>query len=340
DIMKAFRLASDRTVRRWIQLKRLPQPVKIGRRWYWKRKEIEAILGERLSTNNERQSKSSYQTKKAAVAAAASSQFDVPCFASTTLTRRNARRTPLKNPKSQGIMSAPTTSVNPDGLKQCKKNARSLNDGRPASKPKIVAIYDYCDEKGNLLFQVVRFDPKDFRQRRPNGKGGFTWGLGDTRRVLYRLPELVKAHPEETIFLAEGERDVDNLVKLGCVATTSPMGAGNWRSEYNGYFRDRQVVILPDNDEAGRKYAQQVAEGIYGAGADVTILELPDLPKKGDISDWIDAGGDKDKLIQLAKAAPAFRPVLRFEKPSSGSSGSDDEEYPNPFRVVDDDRPI
>ncbi len=237
-------------------------------------------------------------------------------------------------------MSAPTTSVNPDGLKQCKKNARSLNDGRPASKPKIVAIYDYCDEKGNLLFQVVRFDPKDFRQRRPNGKGGFTWGLGDTRRVLYRLPELVKAHPEETIFLAEGERDVDNLVKLGCVATTSPMGAGNWRSEYNGYFRDRQVVILPDNDEAGRKYAQQVAEGIYGAGADVTILELPDLPKKGDISDWIDAGGDKDKLIQLAKAAPAFRPVLRFEKPSSGSSGSDDEEYPNPFRVVDDDRPI
>src|SRR5262249_34678401 len=81
--------------------------------------------------------------------------------------------------------------------------------------PRIVETYDYYDENGTLLFQVVRFEPKDFRQRRPDGRGGWIWNVRDARRVLYRLPELLKALAAgETIYIPEGEKDVDNLRAL------------------------------------------------------------------------------------------------------------------------------
>ena len=99
--------------------------------------------------------------------------------------------------------------------------------------PRIVETYDYCDENGTLLFQVVRFEPKDFRQRRPDGRGGWIWNLHDARRVLYRLPELLKAVAAgETIYIPEGEKDVDNLRALEVVATTNPGGIKKWRDDY------------------------------------------------------------------------------------------------------------
>src|SRR5437016_1142890 len=105
-------------------------------------------------------------------------------------------------------------------------------------KAKIVAEYDYCDEGHNRLFQVVRFEPgfdgepKTFRQRHQNGDG-WKWGLGKSRRVLYRLPELVESVPEQIVFIPEGEKDVDSLAAVGCVSTTCPMGANKWRADYN-----------------------------------------------------------------------------------------------------------
>src|SRR5262245_35823189 len=110
----------------------------------------------------------------------------------------------------------------------------------------IDAIYDYHDENGELLFQVVRTkNPKNFLQR-ANGK----WGLNGTRRVLYRLPKLLEAAAnEQTIFIAEGEKAVDALVKLGVVATCSPGGAGKWQEAYAQHFKDAAVIVLPDNDE-------------------------------------------------------------------------------------------
>jgi len=110
------------------------------------------------------------------------------------------------------------------------------------------AVYDYRDEKGNLLFQVVSFRGKRFRQRRPDGKGGWIWDLEGVRRVLYRLQELLAAHPDETIYIVEGEKDCDRLMNAGLVATTNPGGAGKWRAEYNEPLRGRAVVILSDND--------------------------------------------------------------------------------------------
>src|SRR5262249_8439441 len=89
----------------------------------------------------------------------------------------------------------------------------------------IVATYDYADETGKLLFQTVRYYHKNFAQRRPDGNGGWIWNLEGVRRVLYRLPEVTAA---QTVCIAEGEKDAENLRTLGFVATTNPMGAGKW----------------------------------------------------------------------------------------------------------------
>jgi hypothetical protein len=121
-----------------------------------------------------------------------------------------------------------------------------------ATKRRIAATYDYHDTNGELHYQTVRFVPKGFSQRRPNGKGGWTWSLNGVRRVPYRLPELLAADKQVTVYAAEGEEDVDRLRALGLVSTTNPEGAGKWREEFSEHLKDRHVVILPDNDEAGR----------------------------------------------------------------------------------------
>ncbi len=127
---------------------------------------------------------------------------------------------------------------------------------------RIVATYDYTDETGALLFQVVRKWPKDFRQRRPDAtaEDGWAWKLDGTRRVLYRLPAVVKAVAEgRTVYVAEGEADVHALERAGVVATCNPMGAGKWRSEYSPVLKGADVVVVSDRDETGRKHAEEVA---------------------------------------------------------------------------------
>ena len=118
----------------------------------------------------------------------------------------------------------------------------------PQPQPRIVKTYGYCDENGTLLFQVVRFEPKRFSQRRPDGRDGWIWNLQDTRRVPYLLPELVKAVAAgETIYVPEGAKDVDNLRAIGFAATTNPGGCKKWRSEYSEHLRGADVVVMPDN---------------------------------------------------------------------------------------------
>ena len=188
-----------------------------------------------------------------------------------------------------------------------------LIDGAPKSdascKPRIVATYDYSDENNNLLFQVVRFDPKDFRQRRPDGHGDCIWSLDDTRRVLYRLPDLATAIDfDEVVYVAEGEKDVDALRAKKLVATCNPGGAGKWRAEYSESLRGADVIIIPDNDQVGRDHAERVAGALHGVARRVRVLYLekvwPACPEKGDISDWIEAGGTADMLKKLVEALP------------------------------------
>ena len=180
----------------------------------------------------------------------------------------------------------------------------------PERKRKVIAAYDYKDASGKLLFQVCRTADKRFFQRRPDGKGGWVNGLGDIKPVLYRLPELFEAVKRgETVFIPEGEKDADNLARLGLAATTSPMGAGKWRDYYSDWLKGANVVILPDNDEPGRKHAQQVAQSLHGKAKSIKILELPGLPSKGDVSDWLAAGGTKEELLRLAEEALGWEPA-------------------------------
>ncbi|MHC4888701.1 MAG: toprim domain-containing protein [Planctomycetota bacterium] len=166
----------------------------------------------------------------------------------------------------------------------------------------ITATYDYKDESGELLYQVVRFEPKSFAQRRPDGNGDWVWSLDGVRRILYRLPELLQANSGDWIFVVEGEKDADRLYDEGLVATTCPMGVGKWDDNYSEFLNDRsKVTIIPDNDNAGRKHAKQIAESLLGVGVKPRIVELVEVPEKGDVSDWLNNGGTKEKLIELAE---------------------------------------
>jgi hypothetical protein len=173
------------------------------------------------------------------------------------------------------------------------------------TKPKgaIVATYDYTDEAGALLYQVLRYEPKDFRQRRPNGSG-WTWQLGDVRRVLYRLPELLQ-YPDATVFICEGEKDADRVGSLGHCATT--VACGKWTDECVAALAGRDVLILEDNDDAGRKKAHEAASALHATAKTVRIVRLPGLPEKGDVGDWLDADPrNADKLVEVCFAAPLW----------------------------------
>lgn len=183
----------------------------------------------------------------------------------------------------------------------------SPTPGESKGKPRVVAQYDYCDEDGNLLFQAVRLAPKSFRQRRPDGKGGWTWSVKGVRVIPYRLPEFL-AEPARPVVVVEGEKDCDNLARIGVLATTNACGAGKWTDAHSAFLRGRRVVVLPDNDEAGRDHARRVARSLHGVAESVRIVELPGLSDKGDASDWIVAGGTKEELARLAKAAPVWTP--------------------------------
>lgn len=180
------------------------------------------------------------------------------------------------------------------------------NENKPAPQKRfnVVAAYDYFDADGVLLFQVCRLDPKDFRQRRPDGKGGWSWSVKGVQPVPYRLPQML-AQPDALVFIVEGEKDANALAALGLVATCNAGGANKWLNALNQHFTGRQVVVLPDNDDAGRKHAALVSSKLQGVAASVRVLELPDLPDKGDVSDWLAAGHTADELVAMADNAPA-----------------------------------
>jgi len=171
-------------------------------------------------------------------------------------------------------------------------------------KARLVKSYDYRDESGQLLYQVQRFEPKKFVQRRPVGDH-WEYKVKGTRRVPYRLPELLASPHHTNVYIVEGEKDADRLAELGLVATCNAGGVGKWEESFSVHLNDRVVIILPDNDDAGRDHAQKVAKSLRSATTGmVQILELPDLPEKGDVSDWLDAGGTVEELIAFKTQAP------------------------------------
>ncbi|TNC74373.1 hypothetical protein FHG71_02930 [Rubellimicrobium roseum] len=181
---------------------------------------------------------------------------------------------------------------------------RQGGPGRPQRK---VAEYVYHLEDGTPYLKVTRLkDPKSFPQEHWTGTG---WAKGKPKgpKVPYRLPELL-ASPHAPVLIAEGEKDADALDRLGLVATTASEGAGKWTSDLNRWFTGRIVYILPDNDEAGRAHARQVAESLLETAAEVRIVALPGLPEKGDVSDWIASDGDIEELLRLCQETQPWRP--------------------------------
>jgi hypothetical protein len=191
-----------------------------------------------------------------------------------------------------------------------KKKAKPIpRQAAGKTKKKIKAIYKYYSAGNVLLFEVVRYEPKEFRQRRPDGNNDYIYNLDGVEWVIYRLPQVLAGIiAGDTIYHCEGEKDADNLAALGFNATTSPMGAGNWKAAYAQYYQGaKQVIIIPDKDSPGRAYAREVAMDIYPIVQAVKILELPSDNVK-DASDWIEAGGTAAQLSELAEDAKAYTP--------------------------------
>jgi hypothetical protein len=183
----------------------------------------------------------------------------------------------------------------------------------------IEKAYDYLDEAGALLFQVVRYIPKDFRQRRPNGHGGWIANLEGVRRVPYRLPDLIK-FPSATVFVCEGEKDADRLAALDLCATT--VASSNWDGIDLEIFRGRDVIVLEDNDQPGRDKALTAAARLHGIAC-VRIVRLPDLPDKGDVSDWLDGDSRRaSKLVEVCFDAPLWQPEASPQQQSARYSWS------------------
>jgi len=208
----------------------------------------------------------------------------------------------------------------------CQVEAAELSGAKPngtkhanaPAKPnkKLLASHDYLDEAGALIFQARRIGyckadgtlemgengkpQKTFSQRRPDPEkpGQWIYNLAGVAKALpYRLPEVMEAIANgHSVFVVEGEAKADLLAEWKLTATCNAEGAGKWTAAHAAYLRDADVVILPDNDEAGRKHAAGVAASLQGIATRIRIVELPGLSPKGDIVDWAKVGGTREQI--------------------------------------------
>lgn len=227
------------------------------------------------------------------------------------------------------------------GLKMTDLYDRPL-DKNNKNNSKIEAVYHYKNESGEILFDKVRFKGKKFSQRRIIGKST-VWGLDAgiyyetypgsdnwskkkrdnaiTRQfpsidpVIYNLPNVINAVKSgQAVYFPEGEKDCQNLIKLGLVATCNFDGASKssqkpkWRKAYNKYFTGADVILIPDNDDPGRAHMNNIAENLNGIAKSIKIIKLEGLPEKGDISDWLAMGKTKEELQDLIHNANEWTP--------------------------------
>jgi Protein of unknown function (DUF3631) len=204
--------------------------------------------------------------------------------------------------------------------------SRNRNGAGKAWSP-IIATYIYRTADGQPYLQVRKTAAKDFFQSYWNGS---VWvnGKPTGAKLPYRLPQLSAASLTMPIYITEGEKDADNLSNLGFIATTNSGGADTgtgkkWTPDLNAYFKDRHILILPDNDESGRKHAEHVARNLYPVAASVRVIRLPGLPSKGDVSDWLVNDPSGARLVKECEAAPLWEPGA-----DSGKDGG----------ITDDDR--
>ena len=212
-----------------------------------------------------------------------------------------------------------------------------VSRGRSPQLGRVEAVYSYVDHAGTIVHETVRYRQPDgsktFRQTQPHPTkpGEVLWHLNGVTRVLYRLPAVLTAiQAGQPVYIVEGEKDADTLGQLGLTATTNPMGAGKWLDSYSATLQGAHCLIVPDNDPPGQAHAAHVARSLSGTAASVTVLLLPDLPDKGDVSDWLTAGGTRAALEALVAAAPAWspEPTTTAQKPLAPSGTRDPDALP------------
>jgi len=177
--------------------------------------------------------------------------------------------------------------------------------------------YEYIDENGEVRYEVHRSEPKRFSQMHyEDGKP--VWNMQGVEALPYNLPALLSA-PDRKVFIVEGEKCADAMMEIGALATTNHGGAKNWKPELNRWFAGREVIIVPDNDEAGAAHADKVASELVGVAKVVRRLELDGLQKGGDVVDWLALGNSPAKLAQMAEAA-----AILDVAPATVETGSSD----------------
>ena len=205
-------------------------------------------------------------------------------------------------------------------------------DAKGSNLRKIVAAFPYQSEDGDVAYVVERIEyqnldggsvlkdgkrKKTFRQRRPDPghPGSWLWNMDGVTRLPYRLPELIKAVASgQNIFVVEGEGKVEALREIGLIGTCCAGGAGKWQPDFSERLRGADVVLLPDNDDAGWKHMNEVGASLVGVAERTRVLVLPGLPAKGDICDWLKAGGTRDQLDTLVVHAPDWQPPPETDK--------------------------
>jgi hypothetical protein len=232
--------------------------------------------------------------------------FTVHSFTDDPIACRDYVREKAGLPAFEPKRKVPRTSFDIQANLMAALATQRQDAGEPRKNARITATYDYRDADGTLLYQVCRLEPKSFRQRRPDGNGGWFWDVGD-KRVPYRLVDLLK-YADGTVFLCEGEKDADRVAELGHCATTA--ASGKWTADCVQALAGRDVLVMEDNDDAGRQKAASVAAALNGTAKSIRIVQLPDLPDKGDVSDWLDADQrNADRLVDVCLAAPFWTPA-------------------------------
>jgi putative DNA primase/helicase len=190
----------------------------------------------------------------------------------------------------------------------CDWNGGEFYERRSRSSP-FVAEYIYQQANGTPYLKVCKTAAKGFPQ--------FHWDVNQWRKgkpkgtkIPYRLPELVAAAVDTTVYVCEGEKDADSAARIGLVATTASEGASaKWKPELNRWFKDRRVVILVDADAPGRVHGQQVAKALHGVAASVRVVDLYPGENSGrDVSDWLAQDSAGVKLLAAVQDTPEWDP--------------------------------
>ena len=173
-----------------------------------------------------------------------------------------------------------------------------------ALEPKqyIQRIHSYYDADGAEAYQALRMYPKSFRLRQPDGKGGYLHNIKGIEPLPYNLPDIIK-NPNAPVFVVEGEACADVLSAAGLIATTNHGGAGKWGEEHAQHLEGRKVVVMPDNDEVGMRHADKVIATLWGKAEMIKRVDLPGLPEKGDVVDYLRQHSIEELVALVQKTA-------------------------------------